>query len=96
MPNATGSPLIARLANALPTTMTKTIPNNVNLIDLVLRFCNWFGFVGSCNVFLVLSLEIQQSVYAEDNDTEAGMFCVSGRVNLSELKAFPMRSKLRV
>ncbi len=32
----------------------------------------------------------------KNNDTEAGMFCVSLRVILSELKAFPMRSKLRV
>jgi hypothetical protein len=31
----------------------------------------------------------------KNNDTEAGMFCVSHRVILSELKAFPMRSKLR-
>jgi hypothetical protein len=42
------------------------------------------------------SLEIQQSVDDEINDTEAGMFCVSVRVNLAELKRFGMRSKLRV
>src|SRR6266498_2632509 len=53
LPNSTTSSVIAWLMNALQNTTTQTTTNNAYLIDLVLRFCNRFGFVGSCNVFLI-------------------------------------------